>query len=71
MDTMINSRGYKSDLLHQSVKFLKKILRIGGIEKLSFFESALLDFFLLHFHENQSKCHKVARMGRNFDIAKE
>ena len=27
------------------MKFLKKILRIGGVEKLSFFESAILIFF--------------------------
>ena len=43
--------------------FEKKILRIGGIENLSFFQSAIVDFFfpkkkifLLHSHENQSKC---------------
>ena len=35
--------------------FAKKILRIGGFEKLSFFESAILESFLLHPHENQSK----------------
>ena len=34
--------------------FREKILRIGGIEKLIFFESAILNFFLLHPHENQS-----------------
>ena len=37
-----------------------KNLRIGDFEKLSYFESAILDFFfqiffLLHPHENQSK----------------
>ena len=35
--------------------FHKKILRIGDFEKLSFFESAILNFFLLLLHENQSK----------------
>ena len=38
------------------MKCLEKILSIGRIEKLSFFESAILEFFLLHSHENQSKC---------------
>ena len=44
------------------MKFSQKILRIGDFEKLSFFESAILDFFfqkkkkiLLHPHENWSK----------------
>ena len=31
-----------------------KILRIGGVENVSFFELAILNFFLLHPHENQS-----------------
>jgi hypothetical protein len=44
------------------MKFSQKNLRIGDFEKLSFFESAILDFyfskkklFLLHPHENLSK----------------
>ena len=44
------------------MKFSQKFLRIGDFEKLSFFESAILDYFLskkkeilLHPHENQSK----------------
>ena len=41
------------------MKVSKIILRIGDFEKLSFFESAILDFFfqkkMLHFNENQSK----------------
>ena len=45
------------------MKFSQKFLRIGDFEKLSFFESAILDFFfqkkqqlfLLHLHENQPK----------------
>ena len=31
------------------------LLRIGDFEKLSFFEIAIFNVFLLHFHENQSK----------------
>ena len=43
------------------MKFSQKNLRIGDFEKLSFFESAILEFFskkklfLLNPHENQSK----------------
>ena len=43
------------------MKFSRNFLRIGGFEKLSFFESAILDLFfqqrifLLHPHEYQSK----------------
>jgi hypothetical protein len=53
------------------MKSLKKILRIGGFENLSFFEWAILNFFLLHFHENKSvKVYLLARLGQNFDQAK-
>ena len=38
----------------QSMKFLKKILRIGDFENLSFFEFAIL-IFLLYSHEKKSK----------------
>ena len=34
----------------QALKFSRKILRIGGIEKLSFFESAILESFLKNKH---------------------
>ena len=34
--------------------FREKILRIGDFENLSFFESPILIFFLLHSYENQS-----------------
>ena len=37
------------------MKFLKKILRIVGFEKLSFFELAILNFFLLRPHEKHSQ----------------
>jgi hypothetical protein len=52
---------YSIDLRTNTWNFCDKTLRIGGFEKLSFFESAILDFFfkkiffLLHPHENQSK----------------
>ena len=51
----------------------KNILRIGYFEKLSFFESAILDFFSSknkHFASSPRKLVKVSwvsRMGRNFD----
>ena len=38
-----------------SINFHKKILRIGDFEKCCFFESAILNFFLLFPHENKSK----------------
>jgi hypothetical protein len=41
--------------LEQSLKLSRKILRIGGFEKVSFFESAILEKKMLHPHENQSK----------------
>ena len=44
-------------------EILAKKLRTGGIENLSFFESAILIICLLYPHENQS----TFIMGRNFD----
>ena len=44
-----------TNLRTNPLNFHKKISRIGDFENLSFFESAILDFFLLHSHENQSK----------------
>ena len=38
----------------QFMKFLKKILKIGDFENLSFFEFAIL-IFLLYSHEKKSK----------------
>ena len=35
--------------------FREKILKIGVFEKWAFFDSAILNFFLLHSHENQPK----------------
>ena len=35
--------------MDQSLKFLQKNLRIGDFEKLSFFESAILDLFFQFF----------------------
>ena len=40
----------------QSIKFSQKILRIGNFEKLSFFESALLEFF---FSKKKKKKKKI------------
>jgi hypothetical protein len=37
------------------MKISQSVMRIGDFEKLSFFKSAILIFFLLYPHENQSK----------------
>jgi hypothetical protein len=49
------------------MKFLKKKLRIGGIEKLSFFESAILKFCFASSKRKSVNIYRIARMGRNFD----
>ena len=50
------------------MKFLQKNLRIGGVENLSFFESAILNFFLIFFASSRLvTIYGVPRMGRNFD----
>jgi hypothetical protein len=49
---------HQSILLTQETihkNFTNFFCQIGNFEKLSFFESAILKFFLLHSHENQSK----------------
>jgi hypothetical protein len=46
------------------MKFSKNVLRIGDFEKLSFFESAILDFFFLDPYEN----YVIEWMGLNFDV---
>ena len=47
--------------------FEKKILSIGGIEKLSFFESAMWNFFLASFPSKSVKASWLAMLDRNFD----
>ena len=47
--------------------FEKKILRIGRIEKLNFFEPAILNFFFASFPWKLVNIYNVAKMGRNFD----
>ena len=50
----------------QSMKYSRKILRIGNFNKLSFFEMAILNFFA-SFPWKQVKVYWIARMGQNFD----
>ena len=54
------------------MKFSQKILRIGGFEKLCFFESAIFKkkIFFTFFLSKQVKVYWLARMGQNFDQAK-
>jgi hypothetical protein len=47
--------------------FVKKKLRIDGFEKLSFFESAILEKNILLHPMKSSQSFLVVRMGRNFD----
>ena len=49
--------------------FHEKTLRIGDFEKLSFFESAILNFFCF-IPMKTSQSFWLARMGQNFDQAK-
>ena len=51
------------------MKFSQKILRIGDLEKCTFFESAILNFFFLLFSQ-LVKVYWLARMAQNFDQAK-
>ena len=58
----------------QSLKFLRKILRIGGIEKLSFFWVSHFEFFFskkyIFFASsrwNSVQIYRVEQMGQNFD----
>ena len=51
---MANSKKLRFSTPPILIFFCEKILRIGGVEKLSFFESAIWNFFLLHPNENQS-----------------
>ena len=52
---------YPTDPRTNPWNFCYKILKIGSFEKLSFFESANLDYFFQFFFFS------VARMGQNFD----
>ena len=47
--------------------FGEKILRIGGIEKLSFFKSAILIFFASSPWKSL-QIYRVERMEQNFDV---
>ena len=58
------------------MKFCKNFLRIGGFENLTFFESAILNFFLpkkncfASFPWKSVKVYWLARIAQNFDQAK-
>ena len=62
---------YPTDPRINPWNFGKKILRIGGVEKLSFFESAILEFFFGIFFTSSPwewvGVSWLARMSRNFD----
>ena len=49
------------------MKFLKFFLSIGRIEKLSFFESAIFDFFFASSPSKSVKFSLAARIDQNFD----